>query len=207
MSATTTSCWNHATASRAFEFLATEIHRTGCLTFSLLLWDYRRRLRKGLADLSVCSWVGCWDTHTYADVSELTFTHAICHEHTGAYTYTSTTANTCWVQACMNAQSSLSCRVTDLHIAGLPHTPAEEDQLLWDSELQREREREVMRKAVYRSGCKSFYGGHRPNLCRHANLESVLPTLFRGKLLRHAQKVIICTFSELPWSFEYILRK
>lgn len=38
--------------------------------------------------------------------------------------------------------------VTDLHTAGLLHRPAEGDRLRWDSELQREREREIIDESV-----------------------------------------------------------
>lgn len=58
-----------------------------CVTFSLLLWNDGWRVGEGLADLTVCSRVGCWDTHTHAadQITVMTTAHAGIHINSVIY--------------------------------------------------------------------------------------------------------------------------
>lgn len=59
-----------------------------CVTFSLLLRNDGWRVGEGLADLAVCSGVGCWDAHTSSADQITVMTRVHTHTHTLGYIQT-----------------------------------------------------------------------------------------------------------------------
>ncbi len=164
------------------------------LTFSLLLREDGRRLGKSLADLSICSGEGCWDTHTHTHTHTYMPMCHITHTHfTPLIPAHVDTAHALFINS-EAGKSQTAFWVTDLHIVGLQRRPAVGGLLQWDSELQKERNESVT-DTVGVTECVQA------ELCTGNELTSLpSPSPFTPKQLNRGARTGPCQASPLPES-------